>query len=172
MFVVNTVLHPTDLNDDSKDVYRAACDVARQNGARLIALHIAPDGIVSYMDKVSERPTEETKEKLWEAVRRPRDEEKGIEVEHRIEDGEPLGEILRVARETNSDMIVMGTHGRSGIARWFTNSVAEEVVRKAPCSVLIVKPPHLADPDEQASTSEYRVQHENDVSAGESPPGV
>ena len=64
-----------------------------------------------------------------------------IVVEHRLEEGNPVAEILRVARETHCDLIVMGTHGRTGLAHLLMGSVAEQVVRKAGCHVLVVKTP-------------------------------
>jgi nucleotide-binding universal stress UspA family protein len=88
---------------------------------------------------VSELPPRESQEKLWEAIRRPRPEEQGVDVEHRLVEGDPAAEILKMAAQTGCDLIVMGTHGRSGLPRWFTGSVAEEVIRHAPCPVLIAK---------------------------------
>jgi nucleotide-binding universal stress UspA family protein len=65
----------------------------------------------------------------------------GIVVERRLEEGYPGSAIPRVARETRADLIVMGTHGRTGLGRMFMGSVAEQVVRKAPCPVLTAKLP-------------------------------
>jgi nucleotide-binding universal stress UspA family protein len=62
-------------------------------------------------------------------------------MEYHLEAGDPATEILRVAREVPCDLIVLGTHGRTGLTRLVLGSVAEEVLRKAPCSVLTVKAP-------------------------------
>jgi len=56
-----------------------------------------------------------------------------------IRDGQPFVQIIRCAREVKADMIVMGSHGRTRLAQVLIGSVAEKVVRKAPCSVLVVK---------------------------------
>jgi nucleotide-binding universal stress UspA family protein len=64
-----------------------------------------------------------------------------LPVEHRLEVGDPVAEILRVAQESKCDLIVMGTHGRTGLAHLLMGSVAEKVVRKAACPVLVVKTP-------------------------------
>jgi len=56
-----------------------------------------------------------------------------------VMNGDPRDAILEAAKEVNADLIVMGTHGRSGISRLFMGSVAEEVVRRAPCPVLTVR---------------------------------
>lgn len=55
-----------------------------------------------------------------------------------VELGEPVHEILRVAQALNADLIVVGTHGRHGAARWLLGSTAERVVRHAGCAVLVV----------------------------------
>ena len=56
-----------------------------------------------------------------------------------VEVGVPFVEIVRAARESGTDLIVMGSHGRTGLEHLLIGSVAERVVRKAPCSVLVVR---------------------------------
>jgi nucleotide-binding universal stress UspA family protein len=68
-----------------------------------------------------------------------------VDFEHRMLVGDPAKEIVRLAREEDADLIVIGTHGRTGIARALLGSVAEVVVRRAPCPVLAYKHPlHVA----------------------------
>jgi hypothetical protein len=62
-------------------------------------------------------------------------------VERRVEEGDAVEAILRVAQEVRADLLVMGTHGRTGLGRLLMGSVAEQVVRKAACPVLTVKAP-------------------------------
>lgn len=138
---IQVILHPIDFSDPSDAAYQMACKTAREHGAALVILHVAPKDVLGYVDKNTELSAEASREKLWEAMRRPRQEETGIKVEHRLEEGDAAKGILRVADETGCGLIVMGTHGRTGLTRWFRGSVAEEVIRKAPCSVLIVKSP-------------------------------
>jgi nucleotide-binding universal stress UspA family protein len=74
--------------------------------------------------------------------------------------GNPSTEICRIAQEYRSDLIVMGTHGRTGLARLFMGSVAEHVVRSAPCAVLVVRTsPPKAAPVEQLPVLRYFDQH-------------
>jgi nucleotide-binding universal stress UspA family protein len=58
---------------------------------------------------------------------------------HRLTMGDPAGEIVRIAAEEGAEMIVLGTHGRSGMSRMLMGSVAEAVVRRAPCPVLVYR---------------------------------
>jgi quercetin dioxygenase-like cupin family protein len=67
-------------------------------------------------------------------------------VEHRVAEGNAPGEILRLAQALRCDLIVMGTHGRTGLDRLLTGSVAEEVLRKAICPVLVVRMPPSETP--------------------------
>ena len=76
-----------------------------------------------------------------EAWRRDAEQETGSRVTARTESGPPDEQIVAIAKADPAiDMIVMGTHGRSGISRALIGSVAERVVRHAPCSVLVVRP--------------------------------
>src|SRR5262249_44246529 len=60
-----------------------------------------------------------------------------------------------LAEEIRADLIVMGTHGRTGLSRLLMGSVAEQVVRKAPCPVLTVRPPHPDTPQKKAVASDF-----------------
>jgi nucleotide-binding universal stress UspA family protein len=62
-----------------------------------------------------------------------------VKCQHRLLEGDPADEILKVAGVENVDMIVMGTHGATGLTRLLMGSVAENVLRKAPCPVLTVR---------------------------------
>ena len=71
----------------------------------------------------------------------------GLRAVAELRDGSPAAETVRAAQEMQADLIVMGTHGRTGFQRWVLGSVAETVLRRAPCPVLTV-PPHAGeDPD-------------------------
>ena len=80
-------------------------------------------------------------EHLWQQLRSIQPSLPDITVEHRLERGEPALVILAVAQETGADLIVMGTHGRTGLRRLLMGSVAEQVVRKASCPVLTIRTP-------------------------------
>jgi nucleotide-binding universal stress UspA family protein len=79
--------------------------------------------------------------------------EKRVDVRYRVDVGPPVEAILEAAREEAATMVVMGTHGRRGVIRFFLGSVAEQVIRRAPCPVLTVRasegmqPHHTATQD-------------------------
>jgi nucleotide-binding universal stress UspA family protein len=140
MWPIKTILNATDFSEVSNEAHEAACMLARQHQARLIVMHVAEQPVITYFEKASELSPEEFQQKLWNTLREPREEEAGLQVEHRIEDGDPVKRIVRAAEENHVDLIVMGASGRTGLFRWLTTSVTDEIVRNSPCSVLLVKP--------------------------------
>jgi nucleotide-binding universal stress UspA family protein len=84
----------------------------------------------------------ETDQQYWRSqLEQIRPVNPGIPVQHVFLIGDPAGEIVRYAADRGIDLIVMGTHGRTGLERLLMGSVAEKVMREAPCSVLVVKLP-------------------------------
>jgi nucleotide-binding universal stress UspA family protein len=141
MLAIQTILHPTDFSDRSLFAFRLACALARDYQAHLIVLHVAPLQVLGAVEGVVLIPPENQREALEEELHRLQPPNPGIHVEHRLVQGEPVPEILEVAGQTKADLIVMGTHGRTGLSRLLMGSVAEQVVRNAPCPVLIVRTP-------------------------------
>jgi nucleotide-binding universal stress UspA family protein len=80
-------------------------------------------------------------EEMEEVLHRMAVPELTIRVERRLEEGDPATQIVRVAQETGCDLIVLGTHGRTGLDRLLMGGVAEQVVRLASCPVLTLKAP-------------------------------
>jgi nucleotide-binding universal stress UspA family protein len=148
MLKLETILFPTDFSKPSEYAFEAAAALARDHKARLIVMHVTPPVIV-YGELIPPPPAspEEYVAKIWEAFHKleaaePRVRE--LRVETRVEEGDPAWGILNVAKEENVSMIVMGTHGRTGLRRLVMGSVAEEVLRKATCPVMTVKGPFPA----------------------------
>jgi nucleotide-binding universal stress UspA family protein len=86
----------------------------------------------------------DVREQLLEQLANVQSRDPNVAVEHHLKEGDPSTEILQYAQQIKCDLIVMGTHGRSGLGRLFLGSVAEQVLRKAPCAVLTVKTPVAA----------------------------
>jgi len=150
MLKIRTILHPTDFSDHSMNAFHLACSLAKDHGARVVLLHIImppqPDG---YYELPVAPVLGPEHIKQMEARLREMHADPTVELDYRVEVGFAASEILRVAGEVKASMIVMGTHGRTGLGRLLMGSVAEQVVRKSPCSVLTVKTP-LSDDAEQA----------------------
>ena len=147
MLPLRLVLYPTDFSPHSEAAAKLAFALARDYGAQVLVLHvtgpIAVGGpeMVAILDPMAYEA--ELKARLAE-VRSPYPK---VPVEHRLVFGGPAEEILRAAKESHCGVIVLGTHGRRGVGRLLLGSVAEQVVRKAPCPVLTVKaPPPEAGP--------------------------
>ncbi len=148
---IRVILHPTDFSDRSEDALRVARGLARDHGARLVLVHAAPIGVP--LDGVPMMPTDPTvyREALDEIRGRLDGPDLKGPVETMVMEGEPSTEILRAAEELGCDLIVMGTHGRTGLGRLLMGSVAEAVLRHASCPVLTVRaaltrPGHPAEP--------------------------
>jgi nucleotide-binding universal stress UspA family protein len=122
MIPIRTILHPTDFSEHAEHAFQLTCCLARDQGARVIVLH------------VGEQPPipSEYRKALEEQLRQVQSPDAKVRVEHRLEQGSPDSEILRVAQETNCDLIVMGTQGKMGVGqtvlpgRW-VGSVAGKV---------------------------------------------
>ena len=156
MSPIHTILHPTDFSDCSRYAFRLAGMLARQQSARLVVLHVNPTlgSMVAYDEALAELEPEGSQEKLLEILHRLRVSDPKVQVEHRLVDGDGAQEILRVAGEVRADLIVMGTHGRTGLGRLLMGSVAGEILRNAQCPVVTVKIPHTVSQATQSPAAE------------------
>lgn len=147
---IQIVIHPTDFSEQSAHAFRLACWLARDYDARLIVLHVAEPPMTAYGGVMTPPPPPRDYLRLAEdQLRRIQAPGADIRIEHHLESGMPAEVILRFAQEQHCDFLVMGTHGRTGLGRLLMGSVAEKVLRDAPCPVLIVKVP----PEEPLSPS-------------------
>lgn len=131
-----------DLHHDSHVLLESATSLANKLGAELTLLHVVPTGeprsIVAPPERIDALVTEaglplrELAAKIATGL--------GRDVAARVGHGDPAAEILRTAREIDCDLLILGTHGRRGLQRALFGSVAEKVVRTAPCPVLTVRP--------------------------------
>jgi len=142
MLPIRIILHPTDFSENSADAFRLACSLARDYNARLVVLHVAEQPVIVPIDGVTTLPPPLDREQLLNELHCWQAREPGVRGEPRLAEGDPAAEIVRAAAETGCDVIVMGTHGRTGLGRLLLGSVAEQVLRRAPCPVVTVKTPH------------------------------
>ncbi|HUM16291.1 MAG TPA: universal stress protein [Candidatus Nitrosotalea sp.] len=140
------ILHATDFSAASRAAFRMAVSLARRERAALLLLHVltppspfaAPGGTVpsSYL-ALLQAARGDAQRRLAEVLRRARTA--GALARERLVEGDPADEILKLGRRWRPDLIVIGTHGRGGVSRFFMGSVAEDVVRRASRPVLTVR---------------------------------
>lgn len=140
-----TILLPSDFSDCSAEAARAARRLAETFGSRVIVLHVLDEPVALDPMFRGEVPLELLRGRMEQYAR------EGMEsflaahfaglpgVETRTASGVPYREIIREARECGAGLIVIGTHGRTGVERVIFGSTAEKVVRMAPCPVLSVR---------------------------------
>lgn len=141
MPAIQIILHPTDFSDHSRYAFQTACSLARDYNARLILLYVAAPCVAPLSAEPPPDPLQpaESQDVLKGGFPWPQPADPKIVVEHRVAEGDAQSEILSLATALKCDLIVMGTHGRTGLGRLLTGSVAEDVLRKAACPVLLVR---------------------------------
>jgi nucleotide-binding universal stress UspA family protein len=159
MIHLKTILVPSDFSECSDAALRYGLELARRFDARLHILHVVQDpltqpwaaeGFSAPLFDMVEKWQNEAKARLATAV--PAADANRVTIAATI--AWPFAEILRYAEEQEVDLIVMGTHGRGGVTHMLLGSIAEKVVRRAPCPVLTVRHPQreFVDPlDVEAS---------------------
>ena len=139
---MNTILYATDFSEASQSAFPLAYSLARDHTARLIALHVVPTGTYEIANLVQLGQGESVRqfeEGIRHDLQRLQPPDGSVPMEHKLAKGDPASSIIKVAEETACDLIVLGTHGRTGLRRVLMGSVAEHVMRSAPCPVLVVK---------------------------------
>jgi nucleotide-binding universal stress UspA family protein len=132
------ILFPTDFSEASESAWRMAQDLAAETGAMLVIVHVHSPPAYSGSEMYYLAPPSDDaalRQRLQSLV--PSDPT--VRHGHCLLTGDPASEILRLAEEEQVDLIVMGTHGRTGLLRLLQGSVAEAVVRRASCPVITVK---------------------------------
>ncbi len=138
------ILFPTDLSTASEFCLEQAADLARARGATLLICHVEePPMAYGGGELYYGLPLSESRS-LGEALEQVVPAQPGVAFEHRLLSGDPASEIIRLAEEEGVELIVLGTHGRTGLKRLLMGSVAEAVVRRATCPVLTIKQPQAA----------------------------
>jgi nucleotide-binding universal stress UspA family protein len=143
------VLLPTDFSGCANYALSYAALIARATGATIICLHVVEPIVpaMGYTGLAEPMPIADISEQLEDSAERelPQlakcEEFNGLDVEEVIVHGDAAAEIVRVASEREVDLIVVSSHGRTGLGRILFGSTAEAVVRHASCPVLVVKPP-------------------------------
>ncbi|HEY7433995.1 MAG TPA: universal stress protein [Methylomirabilota bacterium] len=143
---IRRILHPTDFSKASSAAYKRAVDMAKGNRAELLLVHVlsptipvVADGYISpqvYDDMVNATRAYGQKQ-LDTLVRKAK--QAGARVKGLLLEGVPHERIAQAARSKKADLVVIGTHGRTGFAKLFLGSVASRVLTVSPCPVLTVR---------------------------------
>ncbi len=143
MISLKKILCPIDHSDCSKEALKYAVSFAMKDKAKLYLLHIIDirsfsEGLDAMSKPIPDEETlEQLRTKLLDCI--PEEIRDDMDVEATVIQGIPFAEIISTAKEKEIDMIVIGSHGRTGISHMMMGSVSEKVVRKAPCPVLTVR---------------------------------
>ncbi len=143
MLPLKKILYPTDFSDASYEALKVANEVAVDHSAELCVVHITPPvpvaaaatgySAIAEMERSEEISLQELiKERI----------PKELHVQQIVTVGEAADEIIQIAERERVDLIVIGTHGQTGWRHVVFGSVAEKVVRFAPCPVLTIRAPH------------------------------
>ncbi len=152
MITINKILMPTDFSDFSKHALKYAESFASQYRAKLYLLHVIsdiPDFSAFYLkhfplENINEEEIcREVENRVRSEMERliSEDIKENIEVEPAVVVGVPSLEIINFAKEKSIDLIVIATHGRTGLKHVLFGSTAEKVVRGSPCPVMTVRHP-------------------------------
>lgn len=139
MIDIRRVLCPVDFSEHADVAADWARDLSDRFGAELHLLHVVavldpliPPGAATFASELVREIQESARSRLDEVAG-------GHDAVTALREGAPFGEIVDYATEQDIDLIVMGTHGRTGISHLLIGSVAEKVVRRAPCAVLTIR---------------------------------
>jgi nucleotide-binding universal stress UspA family protein len=143
---IRRIVHPSDFSRASGAAFTRAVDMAKANRAELLVVHVLTpvmpmvgDGYVSpkvyeEIEATSRAHAQAQLDRLLSKAKKA-----GVRVKGLLMEGVPHEQITRVARSRRADLVVIGTHGRTGLAKFFLGSVAGRVVSTAPCPVLTVR---------------------------------
>jgi len=134
--MIKRILAPTDLSDLSANGVRYACGLAKDTGAEIIIFNV---DVLDESNRVDKREMEQHKKELADFIAvKIGDAGAGLSMRQLVDAGQPFGTIVDCAEKEDVDLIVMSSHGRSGLSRMLIGSVTDKLLRAAPCPVLVV----------------------------------
>lgn len=134
-----TIIFPTDFSTASDAALPHAEALARQANGSLLILHVEEPPLAYGGGELYYGMPEPDSERIRGMLEAVRPGDPAVRFTHRLAMGDPAAEIVRTAEEEKATSIVLGTHGRTGLSRLLMGSVAEAVVRRAPCPVLVYR---------------------------------
>lgn len=138
MTMINKILAPTDFSELSTRGVRYAWHLAKELGAELIVFNVV---VVDESNAIDKREMTQHKLRLDEyVVDKLAEAGAGVKMRQMVVGGQPYGAIVDCAESERVDLIVMSSHGRTGLSRMLIGSVTDKILRGAPCPVLVVPP--------------------------------
>lgn len=142
------ILFPTDFSHTGDAALELATSLARERGATLVIVHVEEPPAAYGGGEMYYGMPEPAAEDLQQMLKEVQPTAPDVAYEHRLITGDPASAIARLAEEESMELIVIGTHGRTGLMRLLMGSVAEAVVRQASCPVLTYKQPSADSTDD------------------------
>ncbi|BEQ14396.1 universal stress protein [Desulfoferula mesophila] len=144
-----SIIAATDFSEMAEEALRQALSLAQQHQARLLLVHVLPPLVTPnpLLDEfVVNQTTLTLRQSLKDSCQAALEERRQkaasqLNLETRLLEGDPTRELVRLAKEERADLLVMGSTGVTGLAETVFGSTAQKMVRKAPCSVLVARPP-------------------------------
>ena len=170
MIPTRTILLATDFTPAAEEALHVAEALASSLAARLVVLHVlGPSGPAVFSGRTCVRLVRnDDRERRRDALHQLQATDSCVPAERRLVDGDPACEIVRVAKQIGAEQIVLGTRNRTGLERLALGSVADQVMRRAPCSVVTVSAApsaaclarHMQQPaDENAAVRANGIHH-------------
>jgi nucleotide-binding universal stress UspA family protein len=127
------ILVPTDGSEYAQRAVEVALSLARELGTRVVALHVLDEKLIMPFEVL-----EEEGQNILEGVRK-RGEEMGVPVDEIILFGNPRHDLAKITTKSGADLMIIGTHGRTGVEKLFLGSVAENALKTVEVPVMLVK---------------------------------
>lgn len=137
MIHIRTILHCTDFSETAQQAWYVSQMLARDHCAKLVLVHAGESGASSFENEAT---AVDLVDSAYDRLRSMAEQAPELRVSFEVTTGKPGPAIVEAAQKWNADLIIMGTHGQTGLDRMIVGSVAEYVVRNAPCAVMTLKP--------------------------------
>jgi len=149
MFAPKNILVPTDFSVYADNALKQAIDIAKQNKAKIFLLHVIDDGFqqcsVDYcinegdVQRILKESQANAQDKLQQEAKKVAADASDIEIVYDAKRGIPYEEILKEQEEKNIDLIVIASHGKTGILKNLLGGVVDKIMKRAKCPVLLVR---------------------------------
>ena len=146
---INTIVFPTDFSTCSDAGLAYATALARDTGAKLLIVHVEEHPIAYGVGEMYYGAFEPDRKSLQAMLDKVVPADASVKYEHHLLNGEPADAITSFAAERGANLIVMSTHGRTGVMRLLMGSIAESIIREAKCPVLTLREPRTTPPTKE-----------------------